>query len=151
MKLLLIGKKGCGKSSLLYTLFDGCNIGGVICISVFEKGERIGKDAVNMVDGKRCLFCRITNMANFKGVKTQEYVISKDGIRFCINALEKAMEKDSIIIDEFGPLEMKEKGVYETAKKIIESEKNVVIVLRKNLEEKFLRKFPYKFEKVYIG
>lgn len=150
MKILFIGKKGCGKSSLLYTIFQNCECGGIICIPVFEEGKRIGKDAVNMMNKSKAIFCRIKSKANFEGIETHNYIISREGIKFCIDALEEAMEKNLIIIDEFGPLEMKGQGIYKAAKKIMDSDKDVIIVLRKELEKEFLKKFPYNFEKIYM-
>jgi len=150
MKILFIGEKGSGKSSLLYSIFKKCDCGGIVCIPVFEGEKLIGKDAVNMANKRRKLFCRIKSKADFEGIEMENYVISEEGIKFCIEALEEAMKKELVIIDEFGILEVREKGIFQAAKKIIEDKENVIIVLRKGLEEKFLEKFPYKFEKIYM-
>lgn len=150
MKVLLIGEKGAGKSSLLYSLFkDGA--GGIICLPVFKDGGEIGKDAINLLNGERKRFCRIKERADFDGIEIGKYVVDYDGIEFCIAALEEALEKSNfIILDEFGLLEMKGGGLYEITKKIIEGDKDALIVLRKELEKEFLEKFPYQFKKIYL-
>jgi nucleoside-triphosphatase THEP1 len=151
MKILLLGEKESKKSQILWTLFKKSNCGGIICIPVFQGTTKIGKDAIDMTDNRRHVFCRIKEIAEFDGIPTEKYIISEAGIQFCIDALKKSVEKDLIIVDEFGPLELQGGGIYQIAKEIIESEKNVIIVLRKNLEKRFLERFPYLFEKLYLN
>ncbi len=150
MRILFLGKKGSGKSSLLATLFKNGDCGGIICPSVFEEGTLLGKDAINLITGERCVFCRIKERATFEGTETRNYIVSREGIEFCIQALEQAREKWLIIIDEVGPLELAGEGLYEITKEILESERNVVVVVREELEEEFLRAFPYEFKKMYV-
>jgi len=152
MKILFIGKKASGKSTLLYSLFKNYRCGGIVCLPVFKNGKEIGKDAVNLMNNERRRFCRIKEEADFKGIKVGRYLIDPKGIKFCIDALNEAMEKsDLIIFDEFGKLEMEGRGLYEVAEKIIEGDKNAIIVLREELEKEFMKKFPHEFKKIYIG
>lgn len=151
MKILLIGNRNIGKSTLLYSLFKNCKYGGIVCIPVFKNGMKIGTDAIDLLNNKKETFSRIKSMANFDGIETERYVISIKGLKFCIKALERAYEKSNfIIIDEFGRLEMKEEGIYSIAKKIIESNKSTIIVLRKEIEKEFLKKFDKNFKKLYM-
>lgn len=151
MKILLIGNRNVGKSTLLYSLFKSCRYGGIVCIPVFKNGMKIGTDAIDLLNNEKETFSRIKSMANFDGIETGRYVISIKGIEFCTKALERAYEKsDFIVIDEFGKLEMKGEGIYSVAKKIIESDKSAIIVLRKELEKEFLKKFGKNFKKLYM-
>lgn len=155
MNIIFVGKKNSGKSSLLYQLMKDCKCGGIVCLPVFEDNKKIGTDAINMCSGERKIFSRIKEIANFDGIETKKYRISFEGIKFCINAVEEAIEKCKkcrlIIIDEFGVLERNGKGLNDVIKKALESDKDVVIVVRKELEKEFLEKFPYEFEKIYMG
>jgi len=150
MRILFLGKKGSGKSSLLSALFPPGHCGGIITPAVFEGGMYVGKDAVNLITGERYPFCRIREKASFDGVETKKYVVSREGIAFCIRALEQARREPLIIIDEVGLLELAGEGLYEITKEILESERNVVVVVREELEEEFLRAFPYEFKKMYV-
>ncbi|HEC88219.1 MAG TPA: DUF2478 domain-containing protein [Thermoplasmata archaeon] len=150
MKILFTGERGCGKSTLIYEIFKNYDCGGVVCIPVFKKDKIIGKDAVDMADKSKKIFCRIHEEADFYGIKTENYVINEDGINFCINALEKAFDKNLVIVDEFGFLEKKGEGIYSITEKLIKSEKNLIVIVRKEIEEYFLKKFPYEFKRIYM-
>lgn len=150
MKILFIGSKNSGKSSFLFSIFKNCKCGGIICLPVFKNGIKIGTDAINMLNKDRCIFSRLKSMANFEGIETENYIISYSGIEFCRNALKSAIKSELIIIDEIGYLEMNSKGIYKETKKIMESDKDVIVVIRKEIEKHFLKKFPYNFKKIYF-
>ena len=145
MKFLLVGKKGCGKSTLLYSLFKEYDCGGIVCLPIVEEDKQVGKDAINMATHESTIFCRIKEKADFNGILIGKYIIRREAMDFCIKAFGESLNKKIIIIDEFGYLEMEEKGLYEIIKKILETDKNVIIALRQELEEAFLKKMTYKF------
>jgi len=139
MKILLIGERNSGKSTFLYNLFKISDCGGIICLPVFKNGKKIGTDAINLLNKEKEIFCRLKKFANFDGIEMGRYIISYRGIEFCKKALKEAKERDLIIIDEFGFLEINGEGIYEEAKEIIESNKNVIVVLRKGIEKEFIK------------
>ena len=146
MRILLVGEEGCGKSSLLHTLFFGSNCGGIVCLSVIENGKNIGKNAIDIESGKSIVFCRIKEKADFRGITTKKYIINPQALRFCIQTIEDSLHKPLILIDEFGHLELGGNGLYEVTKKVIESKKNIIIVLRQSLLSRFLEIFPNSFK-----
>jgi len=73
MKILFIGKKDSGKSSLLYALLKNCKCGGILCLPVFENGKKIGADAIDMYNKERKIFSRLKQIANFEGIETEYY------------------------------------------------------------------------------
>ena len=150
MKILLSGNRGSGKSLLLYALFHGSNCGGVICVPSFQNGDYIGKDAIGMSSGKKQMFCRLKEKADCVGIESGNYIISEDGMKFFRDELEASLEKKFIIIDEFGPLELRKKGVYPVVKQIIESDKNVVVVVRKTIESCFIALFPQDWMRIHV-
>ena len=151
MKILMIGKKNSGKSTIAYNIFKNSDSCGIVCLPIFENGRKIGSDAIRMDDKSRVIFSRLKEIADFSGIEVGKYVISNEGINFCIKAIEEGIEKGKlIVIDEFGLLEKNKKGLYEAIKKAIESKNDVFIIIRKRLEKDFLKIFPYKFEKIYL-
>jgi nucleoside-triphosphatase THEP1 len=141
-----VGKEGCGKSSLLHNLFFGSNCGGIVCLPVIEKGKNIGKNALDIESSKSIVFCRIKEKADFRGISTKKYIINPKALDFCIQTIENSLHKPLILIDEFGILELQGTGLYTVTKKVIESNKNSIIVLRQSLLSRFLKIFPNSFK-----
>jgi len=151
MKILFKGERNSGKSSRIYEILKNKNCGGIVCLPVFENGIKIGSDAVDMMSGRRVIFTRRKEIADFEGIDTENYRISNDGINFCIIAIEKSIGSCKwTIIDEFGRLEKEKKGLYDVIRKGIEEDKNMIIILRGSMERIFLKMFPYKFESIDI-
>lgn len=151
MRTLLIGKQSIGKSTLLYKLFSNSDkVGGVICLPVFENGIQIGKDAVNLISNNRHLFCRIKNIASFNGVQIGNYIIHKKGLIFAQAAVEEALDKELVIIDEAGPLELSGKGLFNQIRLTFKKNIDTILAMREGIEQVFIEKFPYHFIKVYL-
>ncbi|MBC7081471.1 MAG: hypothetical protein H5T44_04445 [Thermoplasmatales archaeon] len=150
MKILMVGAKNSGKSNLAYNIFRQSDCGGIVCLPVFKDGRKIGSDAIRMDNKERIKFSRIKDYADFDGMKVGKYVISKEGIDFCINAIDEGIKRGKmVVIDEFGILEKNKKGLYGAIKRAIESENDIFLILRKSLEKYFLKIFPYDFEIIY--
>ncbi|MEM1514375.1 MAG: nucleoside-triphosphatase [Candidatus Thermoplasmatota archaeon] len=150
MKILMIGAKNSGKSTTAYNIFKNSDCCGIICLPVFKNGIKIGSDAIRMDNKKRIKFSRTKRYADFEGIKVGKYVINKEGIKFCINAIDEGIRKRKlVVIDEFGILEKNKKGLYRAIKRAIESENDLFLILRKSLEKDFLKIFPYDFEIIY--
>lgn len=151
MKILLKGERNSGKSSRIYEILKNKNCGGIVCLPVFENGIKIGSDAVDMMNGIRMIFTRKKEIADFEGIDMEDYRISKDGISFCVNAIEKSIcSCEWTVIDEFGRMEKEKKGLYGVIKRGIKEDKNLIIILRENMEKDFLKIFPYKFESIDV-
>ena len=145
MKVLLVGKKGSGKSTLIYSLFKNYDCGGIVCLPVIEKGHLVGKDAIDMDTHRSNVFCRVNRKADFDGFSVGKYIIKPEGITFCIEAIKNSFNKDILLIDEVGPLEIQGKGFHGITHKVLKEDKNCVIILRKQLMDTFFAKFPYRF------
>ncbi|MBC7128782.1 MAG: hypothetical protein H5T45_03505 [Thermoplasmatales archaeon] len=151
MKILMIGAKNSGKSTIAYNIFKNSDCCGIVCLPVFKNGRKIGSDAIRMDNKSKINFSRIKKYANFDGIEVGKYVISKEGINFCNEAIGEGIKKRKlIVIDEFGVLEKNKKGLFKSIKKAIESENDLFLIMRKSLEKDFLKIFPYEFERIYV-
>jgi len=144
MKVIITGGKNTGKSTFLYELCQNCQCSGVICLPVFENGVKIGSDAINLRNGKKKIFARVKNKANFEGIETNEYIISREGMKHAIEAIEEGIGENLLVIDEIGHIEMKNDGYYEVIKKVMQQE-NMIMVVRKSILNDFLKKFPENY------
>ncbi|MEM2935350.1 MAG: nucleoside-triphosphatase [Candidatus Thermoplasmatota archaeon] len=151
MKILMIGSKNSGKSTIAYNIFKNSDCCGIICLPVFKNGKKIGSDAIRMDNKKRRKFSRLKSYADFEGIEIGKYVISREGMKFCIDAIDEGIKKRKlIVIDEFGILEKNKKGLYKAIKRVIGSENDLFLIIRKSLEKDFLKIFPYEFERIYV-
>jgi nucleoside-triphosphatase THEP1 len=150
MNLLLSGKKGAGKSSLLYALFHSGDCGGVVCLPVFEADIQIGKDAVDLATGKRHVFCRLRQNTTFEGITVGRYIVHPEGVAFAVAAVEAALEKPVTVVDEVGPLELAGGGLHAATHQALETSGTTVVAVRDTLEERVLSILPYTFTRLHM-
>ena len=154
MRLLVVGEPGSGKTSWCREYIDrrrksGSTVGGILCPAIEKQGQRVGSNALNLLTGQEVPFARLSRYRSFKqGEKVGDYTISRDGILFACNAIERAVESrcDLVVIDEVGPLELQGKGLMPAVELALASAINVLIVVRSSLREALQKDFPdYEF------
>jgi len=146
MDVLLTGVSGSGKTSILANVIKlardrGLTVGGFISPAVYENGENVGADILNVYSGRRAIISRKKDRADFDGEPVCEYLLNRDGIQLGEAALRRTA-CDLIIIDEIGPYELKGGGYMREASKVIGSQVKKVVVVRPRLVKNFLEKFP---------
>ena len=101
--ILLTGKPGCGKSSLIAQLIRGQEVGGIITPEVRRAGVRIGFRVVDLHSKKAALFAKV----GWSGPKISKYGIDVAKFeRIAIPALSWAIDHAQIVvIDEIGKME----------------------------------------------
>jgi len=154
VRLLVVGEPGSGKTSWCREYIDrrrksGSTVGGILCPAIEKQGQRVGSNALNLLTGQEVPFARLSRYRSFKqGEKVGDYTISRDGILFACNAIERAVESrcDLVVIDEVGPLELQGKGLMPAVELALASAINVLIVVRSSLREALQKDFPdYEF------
>jgi len=101
--ILLTGKPGCGKSSLIAQLIRGRKVGGIVTPEVRRAGVRIGFRVIDLHSKKAALFAKV----GWPGPKVSKYGVDVAKFeRIAIPALSWAIENAQIIvIDEIGKME----------------------------------------------
>lgn len=106
-KILLFGKPKIGKTTLVKKViqaFSEISCGGFFTEEIREKGERIGFKVVS-TDGEAGILAHINHKSPFRVSKY--YVNVSDFERVALKAIAKAeKEKDLIVIDEIGKMEL---------------------------------------------
>jgi len=112
---LLVGDRGCGKTSTLQMLvaeleLGGYRVGGLIAKGLWRDNERYGFDLLDLKTKVNCPLCRrdADNVTSQHG----PYGFFATGLEFGVAALgiEALREVDLVIIDEIGPLELRGEG-----------------------------------------
>ena len=112
---LLIGDRGCGKTSTVQMLvaeleLRGYTVGGFVAKGLWRDNERYGFDLVDLRTKQSCPLCRrdVENAVAQHG----PYGFFEAGLQFGVGALnvESLKGVDLVIVDEVGPLELRGEG-----------------------------------------
>jgi nucleoside-triphosphatase THEP1 len=149
MNLLVVGDPRSGKTRWCTDYIDwvrehGVSVGGVLSPEVCESGERLGFDVTDLITGKRIPYARLSINDSFgAGETVGPYTIDHDAILFARKAIRSAIDSvcGLVVIDEFGPLELRGKGLMPEVELALSSALNVLIVVRSSLWEAIQRYF----------
>jgi nucleoside-triphosphatase len=139
--ILWTGPKHCGKTSSATRLIqiarvEGFTVAGILEPSLYDNGKLLGFDVLDLQSQKRTPLARrnkdkrTTGSFNFiaDGLKFGHSVLSSEAIKFA----------DLVIIDEFGPLELKGHGWRRNIDSLLlSSNAMLLIIVRQELKETF--------------
>jgi len=142
--LILSGAVQSGKTTALLNHFSRkSNVGGFICPDV--NGQRM----ICFLNEKRVIPLQIANQEN--EISIGRFTFDKNVFNKACDILVHTSTLDSefVIIDEVGPLELKEQGYYHSLKILLEnwtnkSEGTLILVVREHLVNEVIAKFDLK-------
>jgi nucleoside-triphosphatase len=110
MNILIQGKPGCGKSTLIQKLLNlmqqkGKQIGG-ISTPELRQGRRVGFEIVDMMTDERGI---LAHKSQPEGPRVSQYKVNlRDLENIGVTGIKNALEKkvDFVIIDEIGKMEL---------------------------------------------
>ncbi|MHC4094191.1 MAG: nucleoside-triphosphatase [Planctomycetota bacterium] len=143
--------RGEGKTSFLREYVarmaaEGCSVGGIASPAVFENGERVGYD---LLDLRLCTtrpLARVVTSPNdvaAVGVYQFDEQAIKGGNRAIISAVRDGL--DAVVVDEVGPLEIRGKGwspALEVALRECSARQELVITVRPSMVDELPNSFP---------
>lgn len=132
---ILTAPKHSGKTTAAKNLIEtirkkGLTPAGIIAPSIYKDNKLIGFNILDIKNGKQTLLLDISDE------NKRDLVFTEQGMKVGQNALDIANLKDAniIILDEFGPLEMKHQGWREQFDLIIQKfNRPIVIIVRAEL------------------
>ncbi|MFC1795236.1 nucleoside-triphosphatase [Planctomycetota bacterium] len=132
------GEKHCGKTTSVANLVEiargeGFNVAGLLAPSLYGDGELLGFDAIDLYNETRVPLARR---------KTGRFTFLADGLKLGNAALSTAATKsaDLVIVDEFGPSEMKHEGWRKNVDSLIASSNALILlVVRQELADEVRR------------
>ena len=137
MNILLTGKPGCGKSTLVEALIDslkGKRIAGIITPEIRDR-ERKGFKIIDLASGKEDILASV----NIKTMpRVGKYGVNIKGIDSIVDLfLENFETADYVFLDEIGKMELYSKKFKNISDEILESDKNVIAVAHRNLVNRY--------------
>lgn len=144
MNVVIIGKKGIGKTTVCLKLLEillkkGFKCGGILT----SKDDNKNIIANNILTGKSEILASVNNV--FNGPNIGKYFFSNEGINFVNEAIKKSIYADILFIDEIGHLEFEGKGFFIILDLLKHNViKNSVLVVRSSLLKTFLNEVKIK-------
>lgn len=130
MKVAITGKPGVGKSTLCLKVFerlgDRKRVTGFITKEVREKGQRVGFEIVDLKTGQRWVLAR-KEEGEPKVGKYRVYVENVDVMAEKLSGLSD--DFDLLILDEFGPMELKSRKFVHAVEELLNSDLNMIFTV----------------------
>ena len=129
MNILITGKPGCGKTTLIKQIIEELrlNAGGFYTQEMRIGGRRVGFKIIS-VDGNESILAHVDIKSPYRvskyGVNIES--IEKIGVKSILKALE---ENDVIVIDEIGKMELFSPRFKEVVNKALNSEKMLLATI----------------------
>ena len=151
MNLLIVsGARGEGKTTFVRRFAAnatecGRSVGGVVSPAVFEGGERVGYDLINLRDGARQTLARIARPGEEPTVGAFRFAPAAvaSGVLAISSAVRDGL--DLIAIDEVGPWEFRGEGwapAFEEALRNARAGQTLIVVVRPSLIDELPERFP---------
>ncbi|MEM2759993.1 MAG: NTPase [Nitrososphaerales archaeon] len=140
--LIITGEPGVGKTTVIMGLVEmlrnrGISGGGIISREVRKDNVRIGFEFVNIRNNETAVLASLTGT----GPRVGKYVVNLDGCIFAARVLEVAMQDAVVIIcDELGPMEFKSKEFVDVVNRMLDLDKQFVVVVHKRLKHPVIDK-----------
>jgi len=127
MNILIRGKPGCGKSTLIQKMINlmqqkGMQIGGISTPELRE-GQRLGFEIVDMMTDERGI---LAHKNQLDGPRVSQYRVNLNDLEnIGVKGIKKALEKnvDFIVIDEIGKMELVSSAFQEVVWEALELQK----------------------------
>ncbi len=141
VKVGISGLPGVGKTTTLLKTIEllekEYTIGGIITEEIVENRTRVGFTIMDWATKEKAVLASVYIQSRFRVGRYGVDVKALDELG--VNALERAKEKDIIVIDEIGKMELESKKFAEKIKEILDMEKNIIMTLNKKSRNPILQ------------
>lgn len=133
MKILITGRPGVGKTTVMSKIAEGLrekgvSVGGMITYEAREKGVRTGFVVEDLKTGEKGLMASVNYSSE---IRVGKYGVDIGEIeRVGVKAIEEAVEGDEVIVvDEIGPMELYSDAFKKAVSRAFSSPKKVVATI----------------------
>ncbi len=143
---IITGKKHSGKTTFLLNRIaelqsEGITVGGLVSVGTFKNGSRFDFKLLDVSTDEKIgflsqEFCKTCE-------KIGRFYINPIAFQFGIQVLEKCLKDriQTIVLDEIGPLELKDQGWAEILPELLNSESDLILTVRKELLQEVILKW----------
>jgi len=126
--ILITGRPGCGKSTLIKRLIEGLGgewkIAGIVTPEIRKNHKRFGFRIIDLLSGEGEILASVDIKSE---IRVSKYFVNLDGIEKILDKfMESFEEADLFVVDEIGKMELLSGRFRDIIIKILDSEKPVV-------------------------
>mgnify|MGYP006283778351 CR=1 FL=1 len=146
-RIAITGKPGCGKTTLCRRLareVEGL-AGGLLTEEIREKGRRVGFKLEDLSTGEQGLLSHVDKCS---GPSVGRYSVCLVQLRSIgVSAIERALEeKELLIVDEIGPMELKSDSFVDTIRKALRWNGDLLFTIHRRSNHPLLREIRDDFQ-----
>ncbi len=150
-RIAITGSPGCGKTTLCSRVakdFAG-EVGGIITKEIRSGGTRAGFRLEDLSTGKRGL---LSHVKKCSGPSVGKYSVCLDQLNsIASRAIEEGLkEKDLLIVDEIGPMELKSETFIQGVKRVLDAEIDCLFTVHRRSSHPLLRRIKENFELIKL-
>lgn len=148
-RIAVTGKPGVGKSTVVAKAAGklaekfGLKIGGIRTAEIRKGGVREGFSIEDLASGKTGTLSHVRGSGPGVG---KYHVNLEDLAGIAAEALMTALERDLVVIDEIGPMELKSPEFISAVEKVLESDRSVLAVLHRSSRHPLAQRVREEFE-----
>ena len=150
-RIAVTGKPGCGKTTLCRKISErlGDRTGGLITEEIREGGKRVGFRLEDLATGEKGL---LSHVSDCSGPKVGKYSVCLDQLdTLATRAIEFGLkEKDLLIIDEIGPMELKSEQFTESVENSLESKINCLFTVHRRSNHQLVNRIKEEFQLIRL-
>ena len=131
--ILWTGPKHSGKTTTLSSLIylarlKGVSVAGILAPSFYIDDKLVGFDIVDLQSSERCPLARLDAQGT---QKIGDFVLRQEGIELGRSAMQRACSSTAalIIVDEYGPLELKGGGWRSQVDEVIAKQVGIILLV----------------------
>lgn len=136
MRIILVGGKGVGKTTVCRKIIEIANEMGLSCVGTITSQQEDELAVEDIATGEKRLLAAVVGSREIPGgIPHCHFVFSPEGMEFGKRAL--ARDGNLLIIDEFGKLELMGRG-FDNALQAFKRHGNAILVIQDTLKEQLL-------------
>ena len=131
--IFLTGRSGTGKTTIIKKILSNLDktVGGIFTPEIRENGKRKGFKLVDVNNGEEGILASVNQNS---GPQVSKYKVNLEDLNRFSKKIEKAInEKEVVVIDEIGKMEMYSNKFKEVLEKALNSDKLLIATLHRSL------------------